>query len=259
MVTKNQLIISSIFNGGNFFFLLYYIYDAYMHPIDLYHLTRWCYYLNSIFTTIFLFCDIIIFISQKDENIESDFNYNLIMEKDIEMENDILSIIKRIDNWNKNKFGVICNTLGFYILLGFWLLYFIGNNIMLMSKSIKNVFNCIYHHIIIQIIILIDIFFFERKKHNFSWIYFGIIYLVFFIYSLIVAVEKYYFELNAYYFMDEVSNLFLGLLFIVSSIFLFLCYLLDIYILKIRNKMEHKNRNKNIEQLIDDSSENLYE
>ena len=181
------------------------------------------------------------------------------MEKDVEMENDILSIIKRIDNWNKNKFGVICNTLGFYILLGFWLLYFIGNNIMLMSKSIKNVFNCIYHHIIIQIIILIDIFFFERKKHNFSWIYFGIIYLVFFIYSLIVAVEKYYFELNAYYFMDEVSNLFLGLLFIVSSIFLFLCYLLDIYILKIRNKMEHKNRNKNIEQLIDDSSENLYE
>ena len=59
--------------------------------------------------------------------------------------------------------------------------------------------------------------------------------------------------------MDEVSNLFLGLLFIVSSIFLFLCYLLDIYILKIRNKMDYKNRNKNIEQLIDDSSENLYE
>ena len=149
MTTKNQLLISFIFNGGNLLFLVYYIYDIIIRPTDLEHFTRWSYYLNSIYTTICLFCDIIEYLSQENkDNIETQMDYNLI--NDDKKDN-----LKELNDWNRNKFGVICNTLCYFVSLGFWILFFLGNNLFLVTYSIKNVFNCIYHHIIIQVIIIV--------------------------------------------------------------------------------------------------------
>ena len=192
MVEKSQLITSIIINGGNTFFLIYYIYDSFIHPIDLLHITRWSFFLNSLFTTICLFCDIIIYNIEKEESI-IDMNYNLMIDKDInKKEKNLISKIKTLDDFNKNKYGVVCNTFCYFVSLGFLFLFFFENDIMQVSKSIKNLFNCIYHHFIIQIIIIINVFISERKKHFFSWVYLNIIFAVYILYIIIICFEKYF-------------------------------------------------------------------
>ena len=246
MIEKKQLIISIIFNGVNIPFFIYYIYDSAMHQINFLHITRWSYYLNSIFTTICLICDIMIYISEKEEsNIESDMNYKLMIDNDNKKKKELAqNKIKILDDWNKNKFGNVCNSLGYFVSVGFWCLFFFGNNMMQISKSIKSVFNCIYHHCIIQTIVIINIFNSDRKKHYFSWIYFGIIFSIFLFYCTVIYIEKYFLKKNAYYFMDNKSSLFLFFCFIFSSIFLFLSYLLNIFIIEIKEHFMLKNNGK---------------
>lgn len=244
MVEKSQLITSIIINGGNTFFLIYYIYDSFIHPIDLLHITRWSFFLNSLFTTICLFCDIIIYNIEKEESI-IDMNYNLMIDKDInKKEKNLISRIKTLDDFNKNKYGIVCNTFCYFVSLGFLFLFFFENDIMQVSKSIKNLFNCIYHHFIIQIIIIINVFISERKKHFFSWFYLNIIFAVYILYIIIICFEKYFLGINAYLFMRDKTNLFLFFCFIFSSLFLFLCYLLNMYIINFRS-------NKNKDTLFD--------
>ena len=241
MLTKNQLIISCIFNGGNALFLIYYIYNIIARPTDFEHITRWSYYLNSIFTTICLYCDIMEYFTQENNgNIESLMQYNLLID---DKNNEQKIKIIELNDWNRNKFGVICNTLSYFVSIGFWLLYVFGNNFMLVSKSIKNLFNCIYHHCIIQIIIIVDIFAFKRKTHKFSWLYFGIIYSVYILYCIIIYLEKYIFGRNAYFFMDGSSKIFLALCLIISSLLLFISYLIHIYLIEFKNKDSNKQEN----------------
>ena len=250
MVKKTQLIISIIFNGGNFPFLIYYLYDSIIHPIDFLHVTRWSYFLNSIYTTICLICDIIIYASEKEgENFELDMNYNLIIDKDNNKnKKDLLNEIKILDNWNKNKYGNVCNSLGYFVSFGFWSLFFLGNSTMQISKSIKSVFNCIYHHCIIQIIVILNIFCSERKKHNFSLFYFGIIFGIYLLYVFIICIEKYFYNKNAYFFMENKSKLFLFFCFVFSSLFLFLSYLFNIFIIDIIGKINKNKFNEDNEE-----------
>ena len=241
MFTKNQLLISCIFNGGNTLFLIYYIYDIIVRPTDLEHITRWSYYLNSIFTTICLFCDILEYISQENkENIETELNYNLLTDEKNKGQKNHL---KELSDWNRNKFGVICNSLCYFVSIGFWSLFFLGNNAMLVSKSIKNVFNCIYHHCIIQIVIIVDLFVFKRKTHKYSWLYFGIIYSIFILYCIIIYVEKYIFGRNAYFFMNGSSKMFLILCLIISSLLLYVSYLIHIYLIELKYRIINKQDN----------------
>ena len=244
MFTKNQLIVSCLFNGGNFIFLIYYIYDIIARPTDLEHITRWSYYLNSIFTTICLYCDIMGYYTQEDrENIENEMDYNIFLDdKNIIPKNKL----KLLNDWNRNKFGVICNTLCYFVSIGFWFLFIFGNNYMSVSKGIKSTFNCIYHHIIIQIITIIDIFNFKRKIHYFSWFYFGIIYSIFILYCIIISLEKNIIGRYAYHFMDGSSSMFLILCLIISSVLLFISYLIHIFLVAL------KNNNKKQENLLDD-------
>jgi hypothetical protein len=184
------------------------------------------------------------FISQEDkDNLDSQLNYKLLIEE----KNDKLL---ELNHWNRNKFGVICNTLCYFVSIGFWSLFFFGNNIMLVSKSIKNLFNCIYHHCIIQIIVIVDIFAFKREIHKFNWNYFGIIYSIFISYCIIIYLEKYIFGRNAYYFMNGSSKMFLILCLIIGSALLFICYLIHIYLIEFKYNVIKKE-----ELLIDDSSE----
>ena len=243
MITKNQLIISCIFIGGNLIFLIYYIYDIIMRTTDLEHFTRWSYYLNSIFTSICLYCDIIEYLSQENQdNIEAKMDYNLI--KDDKKDN-----LQELNDWNRNKFGVICNTLCYFVSIGFWILFFLSNNLFLVTKSIKNVFNCIYHHIIIQIIIIVDIFVSKRKIHKFSWNYFRIIFFIYFLYCIVIFIEKYIFGRNAYHFMNGSSILFLILCLIISCLLLYPSYLLHIYLIEFKYKKINKD------SLIDNNDE----
>ena len=105
---------------------------------------------------------------------------------------------------------------------------------MLVSKNVRSWFNCYYHHLIIQLIILIDIFSSERKPIKFSWIQFGIIFGLYTIYCSGVGIEKYFIQRNAYYFMEGKSLIFLIFCFLLSSLFLYICYLIHIYLIEFK-------------------------
>jgi uncharacterized membrane protein len=243
MVTKKQLIISCIFNGTNTIMFLYYIYDIYLRPIDLEHITRWNYYLNSIFTTICLICDILLYYAKKNkENAQSQNNYILMSEN-----KDEINYIEKINDWNRNKYGVVCNSLSYFVLIGFWSLYFFGNKIMLVSKNVRSWFNSYYHHLFIQAIVIIDIFISDRKKINFSWRYLGIIGAVYAVYCFIIAFEKYVLGRDAYYFMEGKSFIFLIFCFLFTSLFLYISYLIHIYLVQFKlDKLNDNEQGKDI-------------
>lgn len=225
MVTKNQLIISCIFNGTNTIMLFYYIWDIIMRPSDLEHITRWSYYLNSIFTSICLFCDIILFFQQSD----SQSDYKLIID-----ENNKNNPIEKLNDWNRNKFSPVCNSISYFVLIGFWTIYFLGNDILFVNANIRSWFNSYYHHLIITIIVIIDLFVSNRKPHPFSWTYMSIIFATYFAYCLIIVIEKYFFKRDAYIFMKKSSFLFLIFCLCITMIFLMISYLIHIYLIKIK-------------------------
>lgn len=242
MLTKNQLILSCIFNGMNTIMFIYYIYDISIRPFDLEHITRLSYYINSIFTTTCLICDIILYYKQlNEENFESQQNYILMKENEEKKD-----LIERINDFNRNQFGVIFNPLSYFVAIGFWCLYFFGNKVMLVSKNVRSWFNCYYHHLIIQIIILIDIFVSDRKPIKFSCKQFGIIFGLYTIYCLGISIEKYFIQRNAYYFMEGKSLLFLIFCFLLTSLFLYICYLIHIFLIEFKlSKLDANYEEKN--------------
>ena len=243
MVTKKQLILSCIFNGLNTIMFIYYIYDIYLRPIDLEHITRWTYYLNSIFTTICLLCDIILYYTQIDkDSIESENNYSLMDENKL----DNINYFEKLNDWNRNEYGVIVNSMGYFVLIGFWSLYFFGNKIMLVSKNVRSWFNSYYHHLFIQIIVVIDIVASKRRPMNFSWKQLGIIVALYAIYCIMIAAEKYIIGRNAYYFMEGKSVLFLLFCAIFTSLFLYISYRIHISLVNNFNGDEKENKENNV-------------
>lgn len=241
MVTKNQLIFSCIFNGLNTIMLLYYIYDIFLRPIDLEHITRLTYYLNSIFTTICLICDIFLYYFQKnEENSESQQSYILMSEN-----HDKRGFFERLNDFNRNKYAPIFNPYAYFVSIGFWSLYFFGNKIMLVTKNVRSWNNAYYHHLVIQIIIIIDIFVADRKQIIFSWKQFGIIFALFTIYCGAIGIEKYFIHRNAYYFMEGKSFNFLIFCFFLTSLFLYICYLMHIYLVEFKLKKLNENCGEN--------------
>ena len=101
-------------------------------------------------------------------------------------------------------------------------------------------------------IVIINIFSSARKKHKFSLFYFEIIFCIYLLYIFIIYIEKYYFNKNAYFFMENKTKLFLFFCFIFSSLFLFLSYLFNIFIIDIKGKI---NKNK----FTEDNDENELE
>lgn len=249
MITKTQSVVYIIFNGGNAIMLIYYIYDIILISTNLEHLTRWSYYANSVFTTICLICDIISYFGQNEGSSEETKLYYELMEENKDKKN---NWVENLNNWNRNKFAVVCNTYSYLVSIGFWLIYIFGNEYMLVSQNIRSWFNTLYHHLIITVILIIDLFFSNRKKHNFSWDYFWIITLIYLFYYAIVTSEKYIFGRPAYKFVRESSFLFLIGLFLVAYIFLCLSYLIHIFLLRLKQKYfgleSNENENKNLNE-----------
>lgn len=161
-------------------------------------------------------------------------------------ENNKNDFFERLNDWNRNEYGIICNTLSYFVLIGFWSLYFFGNKIMLVSKNVRSWFNSYYHHLFIQIIIIIDIFSSDRKKIIFSWKKFGILVVFYTTYCGLIGLEKYIFGRNAYYFMEGKSLIFLIFCFIFSSLCLYISYLIHINLVEFKiNKLNDNNEENN--------------
>ena len=232
VISKIQLFISIIFFGGNSIFFIYYLQELLFSLNHLKYLTNLSYYANSIFLLLCLLCDILLYIKNTSE--EEEINYHLIDDKN-ELSYANATWVEKLNNWNRNKYGVICNTFSFFVSISFWILFFMGEDYIKVSNTFYGFLSTINLHLIISILVIIDIFI-SKREHKFSWDYFRIISLLFLIYCFITGINKYFFNINPYAFMNG-SVIFLILYVFVSLIILYACY---IFYLCLINYKENK-------------------
>ena len=145
-------------------------------------------------------------------------------------ENNYDIFAEKLNDWNRNKFGVICNTFSYFITIIFWILFSMGSNYMKIGIGFWAAFDSIYLHLIITIIVIIDVFSTHRKKLVFSWSYYGIIAGLFICYSIYSYVDK-RINLKTNTYMNR-SVFFLAFLVLLSLIVLLFCYLNHIYLIR---------------------------
>ena len=230
IITKNQLITSIIINGGNSLIFIFYLKELFLNFHLLKYLTYISYYANSIFLLLCLICDIFLYIN---ENSEEESNYILMNNKNSYLNNNILWA-EKLNNWNRNKYGVICNTFSFFVSVSFWILYFLGESYIKMNNTFFGLLSSINLHLLITIFVIIDIFI-SKRKHKFSADYFEIISFIFFVYCIICGIDKYYFNVNPYPFMNG-SLLFLIIYVLISFFLLYGCYFFNVYLINYNKK-----------------------
>jgi uncharacterized membrane protein len=232
-ISTKQLIISIIFFGGNSLLFISYLKELIFSKFHyLRYLTNLSYYANSIFLLLCLICDISLYINNNNsQQVEAD--YHLIDDDNKKNENYVL-MIEQLNNWNRNKYGVICNTFSFFVSISFWILYFLGESYIKTSNNFYSFLSTINLHLIITVLVLIDIFM-SKKEHQFSWSYFGIISLIFFIYCAITGINKYSFNSHPYAFMKG-SLLFLIFYVMISFALLYFSYIIYVYLINYKKK-----------------------
>lgn len=250
-VTKQQLIISVIFNGSNTLLFIYYILQTIKRPFLLVYITIWSYYLNSINIFLNLLCDIFLFLSNPPSqtsliSIEENLDYNLVTDIN-SIQNKTKSIWEKINEWNRNDFSIISNPFSYFVSICFWFLFFMGENFMKVSTSPDEFFGTIYQHLLITIFVIIDIFNSKRKKTVVNGKDFGIITLVFIGYFIEAYIAKYFYGINIYAFMRGANFAFLVLFAIFSYMFIFFCYLFQVWIVNFCNERKIGNEKKGSE------------
>ena len=131
-ISTKQLIISIIFFGGNSFIFIFYLKELFTNIQLLQYLTCLSYYANSIFLFLCLICDILLYLNNNSE--KGDTDYHLINEQNTGGETNI-TWVEKLNNWNRNKYGIICNTFSFFVSISFWILYFLGESYIKTSNK----------------------------------------------------------------------------------------------------------------------------
>ena len=233
VVTQKQLTISIIFNGGNTIIFFVYLYKIITNFSQLKYLTKLSFLTNSIYLLICLYCDVKIYYYNKNSNIDIEaLHYNLMIEtQNPDKENTYDTFCEKLNDWNRNKFGVICNTFSYFITINFWILFSMGSHYMKIGVGFWAAFDSIYLHLIITIIVIIDVFSSHRKMLVFSWLYYGIIAGLFICYCIFNYVDNYINFKKSNTYMNR-SGFFLAFLFLLSLILLLFCYLNHIYLIR---------------------------
>ena len=157
LVTKNHLIISIILYGGNTILFLFYLQELFSNLYLIKYLTQLSYYANSIYLFLCLICDIFLYLSN---NLNEENNYQLLEEQN---DNNSLEWYQKLNDWNRNKYGIICNTFSFFVSISFWILYFLGKHYIRVSNSFNAMLSTINLHLVISILII----FISIKKKQF--------------------------------------------------------------------------------------------
>ena len=190
------------------------------------HETLWSYYLSSIYL-------IGIFII--DTNL---FKYKS-------------SSLEKYNSFFRNYFSVVAYSYCYAITIEFWLILFFGlafgTNPFAEEKVISKtvIFDTLYLHFGITIIMLIDLFCTERKLvKNKSLIF--IINVIFFWYCVVVLFTNYVLFKPAYPFMKDAGVILMVIVFIISLVLVNFSYYLHLFLVKLINKENEVTLKKNI-------------
>ena len=149
-ISKNRLIISIIFFGTNTIIFVFYLKELFFNLHLIKYLTFLSYYANSIFLFLCLFCDILLYIKNPSSEAEQmEINYNLILDQDTKANNYEITWVEKLNNWNRNKYGIICNSFSFFVSISFWILFFLGEEYIRVSNTFYAFLSTINLHLII--------------------------------------------------------------------------------------------------------------
>ena len=188
------------------------------------HETLWSFYLS----TIYLYS---IFISDT----------NLFLFKSTSLE--------KFNSFIRNYFSVIVYPYCYTITIEFWAILFTGMtfgiNPFLEEKTVSKevLYDALYLHLAICLIIVVDLFCTKRKLVENKILLF-IINFIFFCYCIVVLWTNYVLLRPAYPFMKDAGIIVMLIAFIISLFFVNLCYYLHLYLVKIINKDDEKIQKK---------------
>ena len=182
------------------------------------HETLWSFYLSSFYI-------ISIFISDA----------NLYLFKS--------SSFEKYNSFIRNYFSVIAYSYCYTITIEFWAILFIGfafgKNAFSEKKNISKtaLYDTLYLHFIISIIMIIDLLCSKRKYIENKALSF-IINLIFFWYCVVVLCTNYVYFMPAYPFMKDAGVMVMVITFIFSLFLVNASYYLHLFLVKIINKEE---------------------
>ena len=149
--------------------------------------------------------------------------------------------LEKFNLFIRNKFSVIAYSFCYTITIEFWLILFtgitFGKNPFSEGKNVskESLFDALYLHLGIFIIIVIDLFCTKRKLVE-NQILLFIINFIFCCYCVVVLWTNYVLLRPAYPFMKNAGINIIFLTFIISFIIINSCYYLHLYLVKIINK-----------------------
>ena len=188
------------------------------------HETLWSFYLS----TIYLYS---IFISDT----------NLFLFKSTSLE--------KFNSFIRNYFSVIAYPYCYTITIEFWAILFTGMtfgiNPFLEEKTVSKevLYDALYLHLAICLIIVVDLFCTKRKLVENKILLF-IINFIFFCYCIVVLWTNYVLLRPAYPFMKDAGIIVMLIAFIISLFFVNLCYYLHLYLVRVINKDDEKIQKK---------------
>jgi len=157
--------------------------------------------------------------------------------------------LEKFNSFIRNYFSVIAYSYCYTITIEFWAILFTGMtfgiNPFLEEKTVSKevLYDALYLHLAICLIIVIDLFCTKRKLVENKILLF-IINLIFFCYCIVVLWTNYVLLRPAYPFMKDAGIIVMLIAFIISLFFVNLCYYLHLYLVKIINKDDEKIQKK---------------
>lgn len=126
-------------------------------------------------------------------NVISDSNFFFTKNEKIEFLND----------FSRNKMAQIVNSFSYMVFFTYWLAVLMGPKVMKFPLKFNRRVNSLWHHGLITILILLDLFLHEHEQINFNF-YDAIIISIFFVcYGITLAVEHFKYKVTPYKFMKK--------------------------------------------------------
>ena len=227
-ISLKQFITTCVLNILNI--VIYFVFYEYTCSVySLIFLTVITLDVNSIYLLISFICDISFFVF-KSQNLE------------------------KINNFMRNKYSHLSNSMSYLVTILFWTLAALGGMGDIFRNTSEGLFN-IYAHILITIFVIIDLFIAEHDKHTFSWKFLVAILAYFVAYGVYCIILTFVYEYPPYPFLNDIS---VGILTLCCFIFLivcFGCYMLHILLYKLKFKFISKDKTDNEKEHINDDED----
>ena len=210
-ISKKEFCLSLLFNGINTITWISYTTYYTAKKIELgklIYLTMITWNFNSIYLLLCLICDTSYFF--KSTKLEP------------------------LNNFLRNKFCNVINTMSFEVTVLYWILLFMGG--MRKLTGFWDFLSTFYFHFLISILVILDIFNANHRRHKFTYITLSFCYVYLVCYFIIASISTWGFNKPPYPFLNEIKIYMVVVYAIAFCIVLALCYLFLVSLYTIKYK-----------------------